>query len=354
MLAALYTTLLPLPSRADELEATLNLNPRLEILQSREKDLARRTFLRTQGYLKKDGFTFNAEAFFEHDFARQDLEPSGPPDLRRSRDCAILQEAYGEYQKGAVSLRVGRQPVRWSQSWSIPSLDLFTARRYNRLFYDPVPEQLVHPDGALLSYAGSTIEADLFQVIRPAVDVFPEPLPVKDREFKSQTGFRVKVRLKGLDVALMGRTGSDETLLGGAANYAFDTFVLKAEAGQSRDTQGFMILGSDVFVGNFTLTPQFTWYSDPALTQDKVETIAYLPLRYVSGKHSIDLQYYRQLEHQDEFASALYAYDLSDLIKVSGFVQYYDGEQGRLFGLFKSLTGPGPVYGLRFEMNAAL
>lgn len=49
----------------------------------------------------------------------------------------------------SVGVRIGRQPIRWSQSWTLPSLDIFSGRRSNRLFLDPLIDQFTTHSGFL-------------------------------------------------------------------------------------------------------------------------------------------------------------------------------------------------------------
>lgn len=341
---------------AEEWDSTVNLNPRFEFIDSVRGEQARRTFLKAQSFVKKGDFGLSAEAFFERDWAA-DTSPDAP-DLRRSRESAVLQEAYVDYRIGGVFLRAGRQPVRWSQSWALPSLDIFTGRRWNRLFLDPVPEQLIHPDGLLVSFANAAIEAELFQVIQPANNIFPKPLPFEEREPESQTGVRVKTRLAGFDLALIGHVNhaepGTEPLVGASLSYALEHGVLKAEAGRRGGRSGFVITGVDFFFGDFTFGPQLTWFTDPDFTGGATETVAYAPLRYAWGRNAIELQYYRNIEKGDEFASALYSRDLvPELVRITAYAQSYEGAAGRLFGIFKDITGGG-VFGLRLDFDVSI
>lgn len=355
-------------------ESSLNLNPRLDATFAHPQgdapngtkarsDWAQRLFLKTQAMVKNDWFSFNTEAFFERDLAQADLEPLGSPDLRKSRAYAALQEAYVDARWSSVFLRVGRQPVRWSQSWTLPSLDRFTGRRWNRLFVDPVPEQLTHPDGVLLSYASSEIEAEIFQVVQTAENMFPQPIANTDRMTESQTGVRVKARLKGVDVQLVLHNRPDETFVGNALSYAFDCCVLRAEAGMSHDERGFVIAGFDYFGtfaesigGEINFGPQLTWYQDPLVTGKDVEAVAYVPIRLAWGKNAIELQGYRNLKVDEDYAALLLSRELGEVAKTSFkaslYAQNYDGPVGRLFGMYRELTD-GPLYGVRLDLNTA-
>jgi hypothetical protein len=341
-------------------DSSFTLNPRFEGVGADGRDFSDRTFLKTQSLIKNGSFGFNTEAYFEYDFANLDVEPRGTPDLRKSRSTAALQEAYLDYQMGPVFFRAGRQPVRWSQSWTVPSLDIFTGRRWNRLFLDPVPEQLTHPDGVLISYAVADIEAEVFQLIQTAENIFPQPFPNIDRRLDPQTGVRIKARLNGLDLQLVSRFSADDNLFGASANYALNCCVLKAEAGQSGEQRGFTILGLDVFEsfwgGDLTFGPQVTWYQDPLLTHLKVESIVYAPMRYAYGRTSVELQYYDHLQKRERFTAALVAHELGEIwktaFKLTGYAQRYEGEQGRLFGIYEYLTDSN-IYGVRLDLTTS-
>lgn len=355
---AVLLALGPRPSAA-QTSTSFSLNPRFEVVGADGDLFAQRTFLKTQGLVKNGNFGFSFEAFFERDFAPGN-EFYDPALLRKSVSTAALQEAYVDYQLGPVFLRAGRQPVRWSQSWALPSLDIFTGRRWNRLFLDPVPEQLTHPDGILLTYAVADIEAEVFQVIQTAEQIFPEPLSNLDRKQEPQTGLRVKTRMHGLDLQLISRFRDADTLVGASASFAFDCCVIKLEAGQSADRQGFVVSGIDVFQsiwgGELTFAPQVTWFQDPILTNLEVETIGYVPLRYAIGSWSMELQYLGHLQKRESFASAVVSRDLGEIwrtaFKLTGYAQTYQGETGRLFGVYEALTG-GNVYGARLDLNSS-
>ncbi len=354
-------------------ENSANLNPRIESVYADVPDWARRAFLKTTLLARNGDFSFNFEGFGEYDIAQTALEPLGEPDLRKSRSTAELQELYVDGRLGSFFFRVGRQPVRWSQSWTIPSLDVFTGRRWNRLFVDPVPEQLTHPDGVLVSYAGTAFEADLFHVIQRAENTFPVPLPDSPRLIRDQTGARVKVRLGGFDFAFVGFRSPDDDLVGGSVSYAFESFVVKAEGGSRRyvpasnpasavgDEAGFGLFGFDYF-GNLgdleiNFSPQATWYKEPLVTGKNIESIYYVPLRLTYKKTAFEAQYYRTGETRDSFGSLMLTRELTDYkgasLKASVFHQSYAGERGRLFSLYESLTGSS-LAGARLDMNYTL
>ena len=342
-------------------ETSANLNPRFENIWGQPSDWARRGFLKTQVLVKQGDLGFNLESFIEHDLAQTTLEPNGAPDARKSRSVAALQEAYVDAQWGPIFFRAGRQPVRWSQSWTLPSLDVFTGRRWNRLFVDPVSEQLTHPDGVLVSYGGSIIEADLFEVIQTAENNYPSPLGNVDRALRDQTGLRLKTRVGGFDLSVVAHRRPEDGLLGGSVSYALDCCVLKTEVGARGTSSNFALIGIDYF-GDFlgidtTLGPQITAYHDTLITKDDVEAVMYLPLRLSRGKNAIEFQYYKVDRVRDMFSSLLVSRELSDYkntsVKLSVFNQNYLGQTGRLFSIYENLTGTS-VTGLRLDLNKSL
>lgn len=354
-------------------ENSANLNPRVESVFADVPDWARRAFLKTNLLARNGDYSFNFEGFGEYDIAQVSLEPLGEPDFRKSRSTAALQELYFDGRVGSFFFRLGRQPVRWSQSWTIPSLDVFTGRRWNRLFVDPLPEQLTHPDGILVSYAGSILEADLFHVVQRAENTFPQPLPDSPRIIRDQTGVRLKTRAGGFDFALVGFRSPEDELLGGSVSYAFETIVVKTEVGTRRyvnalgptlhpgEDANFGLVGFDYFgtLGDLEInfSPQATWYKEPLITGTKVESIYYVPLRLAYKKTSIEAQYYGSGETRDAFGSAMLTRELADYkgasLKASLFHQSYAGAPGRLFSLYEALTGSS-LAGFRLDLNYTL
>ncbi len=114
-------------------------------------------------------------------------------DLRR---VVILQEAYLEYKQESYFIRVGRQALRWSESWTLPSLDIWTGRRFNRLYFDPLADQLTHSTGATFSYAQDTFSVELVSFWDLAETFFPEPIPEVTPKKETSFGGRVKWSLR--------------------------------------------------------------------------------------------------------------------------------------------------------------
>lgn len=334
---------------ANAWESSLSLNPRAEMIGSKSVNQATRGILVGRAGLSEGAFGLTVEGFIEAELETERARE------RRSQNVAELQEAYVDYRFGAFFIRVGRQPVRWSQSWTLPSLDLFTERRWNRLFFDPVPEQLVHPDGVLLTWAGAESTVDLFANLLPATPEYPQPIAQgPPREFDPEAGFRIQNKWGGIDSSLVYRWADEINTVGIALSYATDCCVWKAEAGLTDNQNRFMTAGLDVFIGDLGFLPQVTRFLDEVTTQDRFEHTAYLPIRYAAGKSAFEFQVYRNFDAYDTFGQVMYSYDITDTTKFSLFVQRYEGRPNRLFGLYQMMTEGGTVAGMRLEFNQAL
>lgn len=344
-----------------DLDKRIALNPRAEWIRSKTQNQAARGILLGRAGIDAGTWSLSAEGFIEGDLETEHAR------LRRSTSLAELQEAYFDWRSGPFFVRLGRQPVRWSQSWTLPSLDIFTGRRWNRLFFDPVPEQLIHPDGALVTWVseGGATTVDVFAALLPAPSEFPEPLPSatqashKRRVFgrphdDPEVGTRIQRKFGGLDSSLVYKRADDLNTVGFGLTYATDCCVWKTEAGTVEGQSRFVTLGLDVFVDELSLMPQISRFSDDVLTADRPEHIGYLPIRYTTGPHAFELQLYRNFEVFDTFSHLMYGYDITDELKISAFAQKYEGRAGRLFGAYQTLTENGIVMGLRLELTHAL
>ncbi|MCM2281510.1 MAG: hypothetical protein NDI61_06655 [Bdellovibrionaceae bacterium] len=336
-------------SQAFAWDASLELNPRAEIIGSKSKNQATRGLLIGRSSIEHGRFRLAAEGF-----AEAELETTRARE-RRSQNAGALQEAYIDWNLGSFFLRIGRQPVRWSQSWTLPSLDLFTGRRWNRLFFDPAPEQLVHSDGILATITGADTTLDIFTNLWPAPSQLPEPFPDADkREYDPEAGLRFQRKFGAVDSSFVYRWADELSTFGLAINYATDCCVWKTEGGVTEDQNGFAMLGVDFFMGDFSILPQVTRFLDEIATSDRSEHIGYLPIRQVFGRNALDFQLYRNFDAFDTFANLMYSYDITDHFKVGFFAQKYEGRAGRLFGVYQMLTESGGVAGLRLEINHAL
>ncbi len=348
-LLCIAVLLLAGPANAWAWNTDLNLNPRAEWIGSKRADQATRGLLIGRADLSDGALSLAVEGFVEAE-AETDRARE-----RRSERVAELQEAYVDYRMDAFFIRVGRQPVRWSQSWTLPSLDLFTERRWNRLFFDPIPEQLVHPDGILVTWAGAGASVDAFANLSPAVPRYPRPLPEGPaRELDPEGGFRLQYKLGGLDTSWVYKRADEISTFGTSLSFATDLAVWKLEAGLTGAKDGFAAIGVDFFFGDLSILPQVTRFLDEVVTNDRNEHIGYLPIRYVAGRNSFDFQVYRNFDAFDTFGQVMYSRDITDVFKLSLFAQKYEGRPGRLFGLYQALTEGGTVAGVRLELNQAL
>lgn len=349
-LIALFVT-----AQARALEHSLELNPRIEgALAPRaaegQRSLVQRGFLKGTGQVSGDSWRVFSEGFVEADLASERAR------LRRAENTLALQEFYGELKHEAWSVRAGRQAVRWSESWVLPSLDFWTGRRWNRLFLDPLSEQLTHPTGALFSYSTPAFEASLFGALRPAESYFPEPLEARVKSEDLQLGARIKGRVAGFDWSVAGAELRSHQSIGGSLSYAFDTLVPKLEVGSTSEQERFATLGLDGFPDLSGLLGE-SWALSflPQVTLESGDRqLLYVPLRLSSSRHAIELSVYRGLRGSgDRLFSALYRFSALGALDISAYVQDYRGSPETLFGLLESVAG-GTVVGMRIEMHERL
>lgn len=322
---------------ATPLEFTLTSNPRVEWIQDRDETESARGHLGLNSSLKAGSLQAYVEGFGEYDL-QKDLA-----NLRRSQSDVLLQEAYLEYKFGPLLVRAGRQPVRWSESWTLPSLDLWTARYYNRLFFDPVAEQLVHPTGVLFTLGDPKKSLSVFENLVPAQNQYPEPLPQSSSQFSPQLGVRGKIRLdSGFDVSAIYANQSSLVTYGASVSYALDQAVPKIEAGSNNAQGNFATLGSDIFIDEFTLLPQLTYYkvadASPLLGNSGYSWLAYAMIRWTKDPHEIDLQGFYDQRESGQFISLHYSYQFRAGPLLEIYAQNYGGMTGSLFGLYQQIT----------------
>jgi hypothetical protein len=315
-------------------------------------------------------FRARAEGFASYDFAEEDRRPFGNPDLRKSREEADLSELWLDASFESFGLRVGRQPIRWSQSWTLPSLDILTGRRANRLFFDPLIDQLTHPDAIRLnktfSVGSRSIAVEAVRVYGAAPNRFAQPLKNLDRVDNHETAVKISTRFGSLDIGVVAsyrfepRVLQDDAISGLFGSYAFEDFVFKFEAGNSSRDAGFGTIGTDWFWGSWLFGPQVTFYSDPFLGTSESETLIYLPLRYSENPWILELDFMQSLQGpfgtgnpnaiRNRFASIRVGRELREGLMLSMALQDYRGNSASLLGQAESLTG-GQIYGLRLEYS---
>jgi hypothetical protein len=311
-----------------------------------------------------------AEGFATYDFAEENLRPLGNPDLRKSRNEADLSELWFDASYQSFGLRVGRQPIRWSQAWTLPSLDILTGRRANRLFFDPLIDQLTHPDAVRLtntfSIGSHSIAMEVVRVYGSAPTRFAEPLKNLDRVDNHETAAKISTRFGSLDIGVLGslryepRIAKDDAISGIFGSYAFEDFVFKFEGGTSSRDASFGTVGTDWFWGNWIFGPQFTFYNDPFLGTSKSEMLVYVPLRYSGNSWIFELDLMQSFQSplgtgnpdaiKNRFASVRVGRELREGLTLTVAAQDYRGSALSLLGQAESLAG-GQVYGLRLEYS---
>lgn len=347
--------LLSFAARAD-----FSIAPRYEYIAGRG-ELANRLILKSKMNASAGPFGIYMEGFGE-------VEGTNEPALiRRSQSQAYLQEAYIELKLDSIFIRAGRQAMRWSESWSIPSLDVWTGRRLNRLLLDPLSEQLTHSTGMSVSYASKIFGIDLVAVSELSEYIYPEPYPrtlIKNENNDASYGGRIKLDTNGFGLSAMGAQLIQKSHYGVSANYAFSSIVPKFEFGTSHDrTKGlltnrdeyFTTIGCDIFLGNVILLPQITVYDFGNLKNrsNDYQSAYYFSFQWNPNKHDIQTQFFYNSTSKDSYSSLSYGYNWSDYFTTAGFVQNYEGSDGGLYNLYEDITG-GFVAGIRLELSGNL
>lgn len=341
--------------------ASLILTPRFEAVQGSEGSLAQRGLLRSKINADWGPYTVYLEGFGEFEMVENERE-------RRRLDerSLFLQEAYLEFKLESFYLRAGKQAMRWSEMWVRPSLDVWTSRRWNRFLFDPQPEQLDHSGGVSASFAGQGYAFDAVVVNEIARDEMPEPLPrfIESRSEEINLGVRASFDFAGVGLRLVSARHNWKDTNGVALNYAFEKFVPKVEVGQIQDRAAFpagqsddkfVALGVDLFLGDWTLQPQATWYDfgDGSQGSRDYQTLFYLGGTWVRSKIDLQFQTFGNTATSDFFLNVFCAYNLKDWMQLGAFVQNYEGSDGGLFDFYKRATG-GWVGGIRLELNTGV
>lgn len=372
LMTGVMTALLPQQVGATELQ--FEFVPRFDGWQSGnsfDQELKRELYLRSAlDLMSQRGLTAyrsRIEGFVTRDLAGESRRPLGSPDIRNTRDEADLNEAWIDVTHDSFGLRIGRQPIRWSQSWTLPSLDIFSGRRFNRLFMDPLLDQLTHPDAIRITKSGTlydqAFDLDVVRVYKSAPIRFAQPLSNRERKDLHETAFRASAKSGLLDFAFVGshrlepRLEKNEIVTGLQASYAFDDFVVKSEIGNSDRDAIFLTIGSDWFLDEWFLGPQLTVYRDSLLLAPTGEAIAYIPFRYTKDKWTFELDFLKGFgsptAHKDLYSSLRVTYEISSGLTVSIAAQTYQGETGRLLGQAQTLTEEKAI-GFRLEYIGGL
>ncbi|MBN8541486.1 MAG: hypothetical protein J0L82_13925 [Deltaproteobacteria bacterium] len=361
-------------SQTSAAELQLEFVPRLDgwqsgnsLQQEFKRELYLRSALDVMAQSGLSAYRFRLEGFVTRDLAEENLRPLGAPDIRKSRDESDLNEAWVDLTYDSLGLRVGRQPIRWSQSWTLPSLDLFSGRRFNRFFLDPLLDQLTHPDAIRITKSGKIFEqafdVDLVRVYKSAPIRFAQPVANREREDLHETALRASAKIGLLDLAIIGshklepRLGKNEIISGLQGSYAFNDVVVKTEVGNSDRDALFLTLGSDWFLDEWFVGPQLTIYRDALLLAATGEAIAYIPVRYTKEKWTFELDLLKGFgspnSQRDLYSSIRVAYEFTSGFTASAGAQTYRGEAGRLLGQAQNLTEEKTI-GFRLEYTGGL
>ncbi len=335
----------------------LNINPRYDFISGKNIQF-NRLLLQSDMSVQSENFKGYLDAFVEYDFA-----PEENKRWRRTKKELFLQELNGEFSSSNFFIKFGRQAARWSDSWVLPSLDVWTARRFERLFVDPLPFQLAHSSGVILSIVNPTWSIDLAAMFDVPFNTLPEPYPVQTQINEPEVvnpGIRTKFSLGGLQTSLIAARAHRQNTFGISSNYAFDKFVPKIELGGTVNEQkdnsitsrrmAFSTLGVDIFWDEWTLTPQFTGYSNEDLdSEDSSNFLAYFSATYSKGKHEFQWQNFTNRNSTNTFYSSTYSYSLNKNWSISALVQKYQGDSFNLTTITENNTGGVLVgIGLKF------
>lgn len=351
--------LLLIVSKLNALE--LNLSPRYDVISGNNIQF-NRTLLQSDLSMQNDKFRFFIDGFAEYDFA-----PEENKRWRRIKNTAYLQELYGEYTTKNFFIKLGRQANRWSDSWILPSLDVWTARRFERLFVDPLPFQLTHSTGLTLSLVNTSWSIDLAAMYDVPFNTLPEPYPVQDQIREPEAinpGVRTKFSLGGLQTSLVAARSHRQNTFGISSNYAFEKFVPKVELGGTINEQketnivsrrmAFSSFGVDIFLDSWTFTPQFTGYSNEDLSSDDSSNfLVYFSANYTNGKHEFQWQNYTNRDSTNVFFGTTYSYAINKNWSISALVQKYQGDSLNLTAVTESNTG-GVLTGLGIKFMETL
>lgn len=336
--------------------ADLTAGARYEYIQGTEEELANRLLVKGKLNSTHGPLSLFIEGFGEHETNQDQIF------IRRSPPKGYLQEAYFEFKLQSFYLRVGRQALRWSESWTLPSLDIWTGRRWNRLFFDPLNDQLTHPTGITFSYAADNISVDLAAIGELAENIYPMPVPEVELNKNNNFGGRVKWNIGGFGFSALGAQLLKKNYYGLSANYALEAAVPKIEAGYSYDTtdgmlakrdSSFATAGVDFFVGNWIILPQISHFEVNSLNGgSEFQTSYYISSQWRPDRHDVQLQLFYNPDAEDLFASASYGYNITDSVSATGFMQNYEGREG-LYEIYEAITG-GFVFGVRLELTGNL
>jgi hypothetical protein len=336
----LTTRLILLPILALSVAATAStLEGRVESIYA-DGFLANRALAKLEFAHAQRQSRLYVEAFLEADAAEE--IPYG--DARRAR--AVLQQLWFDITRARWAARIGLQEMRWSPSWIQPSLDYFTARRYDRFFLDPLPEQLKHPLGLWVrAEARSDIAIEGFASLRtPSNEVF-HGAPETTLDARAGGGVRAELKAQGWIFQPLYAYVHGEHNYGFALSHPFPSVTPHLEAGNNEREDFFVSAALDGAWKQWRARPQLTM-SSPAWS-DEMHAIVHLPISWRQGAHDAGIQLL-VYEEGDRFWSAEYGHRFESWLRASAFVQDYSGESVSLLGDYAERL-PGWVVGLRVQ-----
>lgn len=334
--------------------------PKYEYIQNKNSTLASRELAKLKVNYLGGPFGFYLEGFAEAE------NQSNQRELRRVPSRAYLQEGYLEAKYKNFYVRAGVQAQRWSEMWVTPSLDVWTGRRWNRLFFDPLAEQLTHPSGVLGSYAGEVLSVDILLADHSGENIYPSPLPETAPILRRQDlygGIRVKGSLGGFGFSVVGAQSEFQDLMGVSGNYVFSQWLPKIEFGSvvkkndpvllyERERDTFVAFGADLFFGSWTFQPQATFFNFVSADSNgpQGQSLYYFSGTYTRNKLDFQMQGTWNPKTKDSFGSLLMGWNWSKTFNSSLFVQNYVGEGTALTKVYQEIS-QGWVVGLRIEAN---
>lgn len=317
------------------------INTRLDSF-SGESGKSYRPFIKAQGIYKTENWSLFAEGFAFDDLS-DDYDSMNKVSTNRA-----LQEAYVDSNFGDFFVRVGRQSARWSESWVLPSLDIWTARRWHRGFIDPLTEQLIHSDMALISYTKDNYSLDVSYTWNGAESSFPPPSSKNlESSREHEVGGRFSYRPSELNISVVAANLEDCSIYGASLSYALSDWVLKLESGLDSENSEFISIGADGFFDDLTITPQIVYFETDEISPEE-NTAYYVSILKKYNNWNFETQFYRTQKYSDTFGSVLVSYNFTDALKVSSYYQHYSSQgQLRLFSFYESIWGD--VFGLRLD-----
>lgn len=344
-------------------KTTLTLEPRLDTIQRlrpvldhvENQTLANRALLK--GLLELD-FPIAENTLQSRLDLFSDLDFSGS---RTPSEESDANEAWISWNSSDFNIRVGRQAIRWSPSRTNPSLDYFSGRRYNRIFVDPFPDQLAHPDAIQATLKLGEFNIEYVRILQsaptkfPTIDgTIPNGASNVDRIDEKQNGLAIRYVQDKLELHLVGRNRTNlrdqgSTDVGAMAKY--ENYRLEA----NNSTRGAQHVAAAVEVSNadFKFSPQVTIWRDPQATSGRQDTLLLAPIVYNLQNWSLEGNIIRTIERIDLFTHLRLVYRPSSTIETSVYYQTYQGDPGRLFDTLNKAT-KGALLGFRLTYRESL